>query len=327
MFKSMEHNVPSTIKFDQGYVATINKRNTFTHQHNASQYFLFIQPGDLRLRTPSVMKQILPNKLRLLYQRRDCADFNNPECAYPDPPKADFPNGWGGFADVMHVDFKVPSEHLIDGVRYDAEMQIYHLHPERRRFAAQAALITASSTGYNYYFEEVLRTFEEQYTMDRNDCIQSLQQRRGLATVNETDIVGAPSWHDEHAFRATTGEANLNHTVQERRQMQTMPPIGVWNPHHEMMVPSIHFYRYDGSLTDPPCGEFVSWFISDQPMVISFEQLDRMKRVLFTHIDKDCRQTSVHFEQSVARPVQATAGRPVWRCTPADFGPDVPLTS
>jgi carbonic anhydrase len=295
----------------------------------------YIQPGDFRLKTPSVMKQILPNKLRLLYQRRDCPDLNDPECAQPDPPKADFPNGWGGFADAMHIDFKLPSEHLIDGKRYDGEMQIYHLHPERRRFAVQVALIKATMTGYNYYFEDMLQSFENQYTLDRDQCIQSLRRHRQLMTeieVDKTNAANGRDWNDYILKHATVTDSNRiqrSMSVNQTRQMQTAPPIGVWNPHHEMMVPSIHFWRYDGSMTDPPCGEFVSWFISDKAMEVSFEQLDRMKRVLFTHISKDCEQTSVHFEQSVARPVQATAERPVWHCTSADFGPDeyVPATS
>ena len=60
-------------------------------------------PGDFRLAGKSVHKEILPNKLRLRYERRPCGDWNDQACAEPDPPHADFPNGWGGFADVMHV--------------------------------------------------------------------------------------------------------------------------------------------------------------------------------------------------------------------------------
>ena len=31
---------------------------------------------------------------------------------------------------------------------------------------------------------------------------------------------------------------------------------------------------------------------------------------------------NVHFEQSVARPIQVTGNRPVYLCTEVDFGPD-----
>ena len=94
---------------------------------------------------------------------------------------------------------------------------------------------------------------------------------------------------------------------------------GFFNPHDPMLVPSIHFFGYQGSLTEPPCGEFVSWFITDIPMEISFGQLEQMKRLLFTNVSPQCKSTSVHFRQSVARPIQDTFGRPVFRCTEDDF--------
>lgn len=111
------------------------------------------------------------------------------------------------------------------------------------------------------------------------------------------------------------------HSKQMERKLQ-YPQVGIWDPHHPLLVPTIWFYRYDGSLTEPPCGEWVSWFIADTPMEISKRQLEKLKTILFTHVDPDCKKTSAHFDQSVARPVQDTAGRPVWRCTPRDYGPD-----
>jgi hypothetical protein len=80
----------------------------------------------------SVERRIESNKLRLVYQRRPCADILDTVCSEPDPPTADFPNGWGGYADTLNIDFKVPSEHRMNGEVFDAEMQIYHLHADRR---------------------------------------------------------------------------------------------------------------------------------------------------------------------------------------------------
>lgn len=57
-------------------------------------------------------------------------------------------------------------------------------------------------------------------------------------------------------------------------------------------------------------------------MSISFEQLDKLKDILFNHVDQSCRRTSIHYDESVARPIQETKERPVYLCTPQDFGPD-----
>ena len=93
---------------------------------------MLLQSGDHGVKGSSVDKQILSSKLRLVYERRPCQDIMDTVCAEPDPPTADFPNGWGGFADLMHVDFKLPAEHKINGESFDGEMQIYHLHPGQR---------------------------------------------------------------------------------------------------------------------------------------------------------------------------------------------------
>jgi carbonic anhydrase len=247
-------------------------------------------------------------------------------CAEPDPPHADFPNGWGGFSDILHVDFKIPSEHTVWGKRYDAEMQIYALHPGRKRMPVIVSLIDATKNGYNYYFEEALKHFEYQYKVDKSLCEAKKKGQRQLHNAldfNVNSTVDYVSWGNYSTEFESPG--NGAHADEMERELQQQQSQGIWDPNHEMLVPSIHFWRYDGSLTEPPCGEWVSWFISDTPMKISKEQLERMKQVLFTHVDKDCEETSVHWEQSVARPIQATGKRPVWKCTSANFGPDQPL--
>jgi hypothetical protein len=129
-------------------------------------------PGDYPIRHHHVEKRIESNKLRLVYPRRPCGDLTKVECQEPDPPQADFPNGWGGFADVLHVDFKVPSEHVLEGERFDAEMQIFHIHAGRRRLAAHSVLIRARDNGFNYYFQEALDAFLEEYDKNRELCMQ-----------------------------------------------------------------------------------------------------------------------------------------------------------
>jgi hypothetical protein len=75
-------------------------------------------------------------------------------------------------------------------------------------------------------------------------------------------------------------------------------------------------------VAEPPCGEWVSWFVTDKPMLISFDQLEQLKNILFNHLDHSCRRNSIQYGHSVARPIQETANRPVYLCTEADFGPD-----
>lgn len=277
-------------------------------------------PGDFGLRGRRVKKQIHPNKLRLLYQRRPCSDLTNVACQEPDPPAADFPSGWAGFADVIHIDFKVKSEHSIKGETFDAgtfvvsicptrflltirktEMQIFHIHPGRRRLAAQAVLIRAQKDGYNYYFQEALDNFQRDFDDRTGRC-----RRRKL----EDGQSEYESWAKFYTFGGAHPRKRFDFGG------------GPWDPHHPMLVPTIYFYRYDGSLTEPPCGEFVTWWVADRPMIIGLEQLDQMKQLLFLNVGTDCRKTTVQHGRSVARPIQKTNNRPVWRCKPSNYGPD-----
>lgn len=280
--------------------------------------------GDFGVRGNNVTKEIHSNKLRLLYDRRPCADYrNNEACAEPDPPKADFPNGWGGYSDVLHVDFKVPGEHRIWNEQFDAEMQIFHIHPERRRLPTQAVLIRAQAGGHNSYLEEVLVLFAREHERNQAKCARRLREQRRLhshvhsllGNNNATDTIHYETWAD---FSTDFDRPEFE---QDELEFQRRLQRSVWNPQHPMLVPSIYFYRYDGSLTEPPCGEFVSWFICDTPMIISFEQLEQMKRILFTNVDDNCRLTSIHHDESVARPIRPLGERPVWRCTEEHYGP------
>jgi hypothetical protein len=96
-----------------------------------------------------------------------------------------------------------------------------------------------------------------------------------------------------------------------------------WDPFHPRIINSIYFYGYDGSLTEPPCSEWVSWRVLDTPMQISTAQWTQMRDILFGQIDSDCKRTSVHWRGSVARPTQSLNERPLWQCTRDDYESDV----
>jgi Eukaryotic-type carbonic anhydrase len=287
----------------------------------------------MRINGDMVKIQIQPNKLRILYQRRPCGDLLNIACQEPDPPHADFPNGWGGFADTTHVDFKIPSEHLINGQRYDAEMQVYNLHPDRERMAAHAQVITAEPNSHNWYFEQALLAFEFEYERDLAICAASVRRDRQLVTdmhvvlgSNGNNVTTTSQFVDYETWAQYSTIMDHPRYEQYSEEMKThrhLQNVG-FDPLNPMLVPSIHFYRYEGSITEPPCGEFVSWFVTDVPMIISTDQLVRLKTYLFNHVNTMCMRTSVHHAESVARPIQEIAGRPVHLCTSRDFGPDDP---
>jgi carbonic anhydrase len=264
----------------------------------------------------NIQKKIESNKLRLVYERRHCSNITLSACQHPDPPHADFPYGWGGFADVLHIDIKVKSEHTLSNERFDAEMQIYHLHPARRRLAAISVLIRATLDGHNYYFDEAIKAFRIEYNKNLATCQRRLKRQKKLTRDNVRSLI-----NDEHVPIPNFVEWAKNNTA-PNMQKSAKFNSDVWNPYHELLIPTIYFYRYDGSITEPPCTEFVSWWISDTPMIISLDQLEQLKIILFTNVDQNCKRTGVQHRRSVARPIQSGNNRPVWKCTSAEFGPD-----
>jgi carbonic anhydrase len=264
-----------------------------------------------------------------------------------------------GLLDLLHIDFKVPSEHTINGTRFDGEMQMFYLHPGRHRTPVASVLMKATKLGFNIELQEALDHFQIAYDKDMAACenfqmnVTKIPQEhsgnstrlgRKLGSDGHDDILsGTDLAESGHSFGDRILQAN------ETNQAPTEAPVvkpteaaaeaptnqgnkttslvnetirTVWSPDHPLLVPGIYFYGYEGSLTEPPCGEFVSWKVLDTPMKISYEQLEQMKRLIFTHKSPDCKFTSRHYKESVARPIQDTADRPVWHCTSDDFAPD-----
>jgi carbonic anhydrase len=262
--------------------------------------------------------------LRLKLPRRPCREINLLACSEPDPPQADFPNDWGGNADAIHVDFKIPSEHLLNGERFDAEMQIYHIHPSRRRVPTIVSFMRASLTGYNSILQDIIDHFQYLFDLHASQCLATAQNRTTMSMVNETKAKTTTTTTSSSSSSSSSWEKSHGKNEHSNRTLRRMQHY-IFSPYHEMLLPSIYFYAYEGSLTEPPCSEVVTWFLSDIPMMMSYEQLEQIKRIQFDHVDPYCRRTSIHFQESNARPIQDTFGRPVRHCSAANFLPDVDL--
>ena len=117
----------------------------------------------------------------------------------------------------------------------------------------------------------------------------------------------------------TTGTAT---TQQRHRHLLS----NKFDPYSDDFMTTMFFYRYDGSITEPPCID-ISWWVMNQPMNISTRQLHQAKTLLFTNVDpqQGCRKTSVHNrDQSVARPIQPLGNdREIQHCHEGDFRSDL----
>lgn len=279
----------------------------------------------------AIKKLIEPNKLRIDLYRRGCKNLTedgqgSDECR-PRPPLADFPNYSSTVthqSDLLHLDIKVPGEHTVRGERFDAEIQMMHIHLDASRIGYVGVPIRATLDGYNEKYQALLDQFQIVYDNHKAECAAKQRRRRGLRNSKNSAPKGflgnneleQSSYSDDPAFK--------------RRMQQIWSSKLPFDPHGDFLE-TVFFYRYNGSSPDPPCFP-VTWFVLEKPIHIDFQQLKQTKMLLFTHVDSNCEKTSVHnADQSVVRPIQPLGivygtkeKREIMACMPGDFPPDDP---
>mmetsp|Transcript_25490 Transcript_25490/g.51898 ORF Transcript_25490/g.51898 Transcript_25490/m.51898 type:complete len:305 (+) Transcript_25490:1-915(+) len=239
------------------------------------------------------------------------------------------PKRWGYQIPVTHVDIKIPSEHYMDGKQYPMEYQINLIQNrlEKRRGAPIISVLfdLHFKDKDNNHIETLIEQFEKVSIKDMQECENSQRRKRKLDAeifnlfASEEDKEKVNTLLDEPKEEETKFQSNLRAV---RRQAQENK-YREWDPFHESIVRSVWFYGYEGSLTEPPCSEFVEWRIILEPALISKRQLAKLKDLLFNHVDENCQRTSVHSkEHGVARPLQPYNGHSLYTCTCLDFMDD-----
>jgi len=271
--------------------------------------------GRLNLQSDIVIPQILPNKLRLVYDGNAAAALAGPNSTNSPIPSADFPHQWGGRIDLKHIDVHVPSQHKVEGKEFPAEYQLWHLHPGRKRAAVVSIMVDVHPQNRrNNHFQRALAEWQKVWERTFNKC----QRRRRTGEVSEEfqeeeGVAGMES--NPFALKDEDQDANrLSRELSSER----------WDPYDPTEIKnSIHFYGYSGSLTEPPCTErFVEWHIMDKPMLISKEQLRNLKYLLFLNQNDQCQRTSTHYQGRAARRPMVrvmSSQHNVHRCTCHDF--------
>lgn len=288
------------------------------------------KPGNYRLDEEEVGMQILPSKLRIKWPRT----FDKDKCPLSEynattnvgtkcPPSADIPKEWGDHLPVIHCDFKMPSEHTLNGKRYAGEYQIWHWQPNGRHAPVVNVLVDVPDTPgmmedeyHNDYFQVAIDEWKKVHVRS-DQCLLEKYSKTWVESTHDQASVGG----EEH--KGTT------HSMSKLYSLEPEESTTYFDPYHSSLVPSVWFYGYDkASLTEPPCTPLASYHIIDTPMRISTSQFHELQYLLFSHVDMDltddhCTPTGVHFEGSVARPIQPLGvGRHLHRCTCTDFFSD-----
>ena len=265
----------------------------------------------------------MPHKLSLDFDRRPCADITDEACTTGQPPMVDYPrysSTLTPYSDLLHLDLKVPGEHLLEGESFDGEMQLFHIHLEEdpARVSSIGVPIRAVQFHHNDVFQDMLDKFQLKYDEDAEACRRRRQLRsRQMLRANSNSSSSSLADEDDPFFELPEWH---NETMAAQRMLQRRR----FDPYDYALMPGMFFYRYDGSITEPPCMP-ITWWVMSEPMNISMVQLYQMKVLQFTHVDEDCRKTSVHNgNQAVTRPLEKLGeDRDIEKCSPGDFRSDV----
>lgn len=232
---------------------------------------------------------------------------------------------------LLWMDLHARSEHVMEGKRYDAELQMIHggMGVETGQIMAVSLLMEATAKADNLEFEWMLQQWQQVAAQEAQDC--SRRRNRQLRTIADYDLNSKTKGGDAE-------EEILNAEPDQKRNLQFRPspcdtdrfgggcePLA---PRRRMfpynLFPTIWYYGYTGSLTTPPCTNAVQWRVLEQPLQISRRQYKQLTLLLAQSRDSSCESdtavdpaTGENF-----RPLQPRDQffQSVYRCTFDDFG-------
>ena len=233
-----------------------------------------------------------------------------------------------GFAEdfiLAWLELHSRSEHVIDGRRYDAELQFVHMGANASDVAIVSVLIDSTARADNDDFQWMINQWQEEVTLQTNRC-NSLKTKTGTSLLRKRALNRA----DPPDTRSLAPPIRrIAQTCKPDRYGQGCEPL---QPRLRMfpysLWPTIWYYAYHGSLTAPPCSNIVRWRILDEPMLISRRQFKQMASLLTSYTTSSCvanqTLTSPHGENfRPLQPLQTFSTQPVAHCRYGDFSYEV----
>jgi len=162
------------------------------------------------------------------------------------------PKGEQAQYNLKHFDFHTPSEHKVNGVHYELEMHFFH------------------------ELDESTDASEWSWVPHKNLVIaQFFKAGTGMGTPNwlRQLSAAAPSLTADPGQVIPVDFVAISQNVMVGTLPQNGPPNVNFRPNYE------NWFKYDGSLTAPPCTEGIQWVVLRNPIYIEMSDLNPIKRV------------------------------------------------
>lgn len=190
---------------------------------------------------------------------------------------------------LLWVELHARSEHVVDGRRYDAELQMVHMGTTRsNELVIVSVLIEADGERDHADFQTyLLDGWQQKAREEEATCAQKkklLRQRRHLtggassansylAALSDYQRAEQSPVHYYNASDAKERELQGNRwDCQPDKYGGGCEDFGL-GPRRRMfpynLWPSVWYYSYQGSLTAPPCAGTVNWRVIDTPLYVS----------------------------------------------------------
>ncbi|MGH0122385.1 UNVERIFIED_CONTAM: hypothetical protein FKN15_014816 [Acipenser sinensis] len=190
---------------------------------------------------------------------------------------------WGG----MNLEAS-GSEHTIDGMRYMAELHIVHYNSDKYASFAEAKDKADGLAVLAFIYEWTQRHAAQVCSV--MECF--LDGFKGVLTNASVSCLLAALlkrslFSDTLVYDQSTYISSLN--------VRAMLPENLSN-----------FFRYEGSLTTPPCYESIIWTVYDTPITLSLNQIRIMENALMDYRNKTLRNDYRHVQPLNDRVIEAS---------------------
>lgn len=200
--------------------------------------------------------EILPHVLRVYHKGEDTCGVD---------PNIDFSMGFPNPWMLSFTDVSVPSQHTQNGRRYDAELVLSHVYSRdvEDRLIGNVAVMLEKGTKEDHY--DFLQLYIDRWKEEEAKVARLCRHRLGQSLSNE----------DPEPQRDLLTNKSLDRLL--GRRFHPYDPYKYCNTEY--------YFRYEGSMPEPPCFEGVHWRVMKDPITVSPDQIHALEQLIARRLD------------------------------------------